>query len=102
MFNKSKTGKDYYENLKVVHGFTEKVIQERKQLRSSSNKDISRENENDDGSKKRQAFLDLLLNESENSEAGKLNDVELREEVDTFMFEVIFFKGIRCHESAGN
>lgn len=86
IFNNSKPGKDYYENLKVVHGFTEKVIQERKQLRNSS-MDASAQNENDDGSKKRQAFLDLLLNESENSEAGKLNDVELREEVDTFMFE---------------
>lgn len=69
--------------LRILHGYTNKVIRERKE---EKNNNIEKQNNEDDvGVKKRYAFLDLLL---EASEGGKvLSDEDIREEVDTFMFE---------------
>ncbi|KAJ9577095.1 hypothetical protein L9F63_006332, partial [Diploptera punctata] len=82
-------GKRYEECLRILHGFTNKVIQERKKLRkvTENNTTISNKEKEEEflGKKKRLAFLDLLL---ETSEGGKhLTDTDIREEVDTFMFE---------------
>lgn len=86
IFYLTEDGKRYNRAIKTLHSFTNKVIAERKasrQLEKSSGKD--RNEDESLGIKKRQAFLDLLL---EASEVGsKLTDVDLREEVDTFMFE---------------
>lgn len=80
--------------LKILHGFTDNVIQKRRQelLAISINNNKTAEeltNENDDiGIKSKSAFLDVLLQSKVN---GKLlQDFEVREEVDTFMFEVNF------------
>ena len=83
IFSITPAGFEFRKGLKTLHGYTNKVIKERKEERRSSNE---KERGDDDlGVKKRYAFLDLLL---EASEDGKvLSDEDIREEVDTFMFE---------------
>jgi len=72
--------------LKVLHGFTEKVIAEKKEEWQVEREEALEGNNNQDsGQKRRLAFLDLLL---ESSQGGTvLSDRDIREEVDTFMFE---------------
>lgn len=83
VYERSKLGADTRAALKILHEFTTKVIKDRKQARSlEEKKEIV---EDDVGSKKRIAFLDMLLDANEN-DAG-LTDIDIREEVDTFMFE---------------
>lgn len=80
--------RDYYKEknaLKILHGVTDSVIAEkRKQLQND--KKASNENNLEFGVKKRLAFLDLLMNIEIDGEP--LSDADIREEVDTFMFEV--------------
>ncbi|RLU27444.1 hypothetical protein DMN91_001248 [Ooceraea biroi] len=76
--------------LKVLHGFTEKIIAERKRYHESTDgRYLNFENEVEDdymmGSrKKRLAMLDLMIAASNNNQ---MSDSDIREEVDTFMFE---------------
>nr|XP_022918866.1 cytochrome P450 4c3-like [Onthophagus taurus] len=68
------------EALKVLHGYTNSVISKRKE-------ELLRENfvnENKEG-KQRMAFLDLLLHAK--IDGVPLSNEEIRQEVDTFMFE---------------
>ncbi|TMS35142.1 hypothetical protein L596_002602 [Steinernema carpocapsae] len=67
-------------NLKLVTDFTRHVIAERSEKFEKNKKAASEST----GGKRKQALLDLLLNVREE---GKLTDEDIREEVDTFMFE---------------
>jgi len=74
--------RDEQEALKVLHGFTDRVIKSRREqlLNGSRSKSVD---DDDIGSKKKMALLDLLL---EATVDGKpLTDSDIREEVDTFV-----------------
>ncbi len=75
---RTETGKRFYHCLEVLHSFTKEVIQNRKKTREENKR-------NGVVSSKRRAFLDLLLDANENKNI--LTDQDIREEVDTFMFE---------------
>ncbi|KAI4464332.1 cytochrome p450 family 4 [Holotrichia oblita] len=76
------------EHFEILHGFSEKVISDRKKLLKDKQDNKSHNNVIEEevlGLRKRLSFLDLLI---EASEDGKvLNDIDIRQEVDTFMFE---------------
>ncbi|GAB1862297.1 Cytochrome P450 4C1 [Camponotus japonicus] len=80
--------------LKILHGFTEKIIAERKLYHERTNDRYLHSFENNapeinddarsDIRKKQLAMLDLLIAASRKN---LLTDLDIREEVDTFMFE---------------
>ncbi|XP_026829551.1 cytochrome P450 4C1-like [Ooceraea biroi] len=76
--------------LKILHGFTEKIITERKRYHETTggrylNFENTAEFDDMTGSrKKRLAMLDLMIAASNNNQ---MSDSDIREEVDTFMFE---------------
>ncbi|KAI9564177.1 hypothetical protein GHT06_007915 [Daphnia sinensis] len=78
------------EALKILHGFTDGVIRKRKLERASHSLDkvtaLTNQYREDEFSpkKKRLALLDLLIDASKDGEV--LSDLDIREEVDTFMF----------------
>ncbi|XP_022784583.1 cytochrome P450 4V2-like [Stylophora pistillata] len=85
------SGREHNHCLQILHGFTNKVIDERIADRATKKNDPqSEECETEQGGegkfkrKRRLAFLDLLL---EAYDRGEISREGIREEVDTFMFE---------------
>lgn len=74
--------------LKVLHGFTDNVILARREdllkAKENSTKSVT-DDDNDVGCKKKMALLDVLLQSTING--LPLTNMDIREEVDTFMFE---------------
>ncbi|XP_006619840.1 cytochrome P450 4C1-like [Apis dorsata] len=92
-FNLSPQGWQQSRLLKILHNFTRKIIQERKEYHDQTNGRYLNDfheniNENDNNNdfrirRKRLAMLDLLIEAYRNN---KIDDEGIREEVDTFMF----------------
>lgn len=74
----SETYKTERGMLDVMHGFSDKVIAERKKTFDA--------NQNSYSARKKKAMLDLLLSAQQNGE--EIDDLGIREEVDTFLFGV--------------
>ncbi|KAG9335987.1 hypothetical protein JZ751_003386, partial [Albula glossodonta] len=74
-------GREHNKSLKVLHSFTESVINERAEYIAY----IESDSESDQGMKKRRAFLDMLLKTTD-EDGNKLTHKDIQEEVDTFMF----------------
>ncbi|XP_046449677.1 LOW QUALITY PROTEIN: cytochrome P450 4C1-like [Daphnia pulex] len=85
MYHLTPKGREHMKLLKQIHGFTSKVIRERKE--EIAREEIQKENDDGapDGIKKRRAFLDLMLLSVK--DGVELSDLDIRNEVDTFMFE---------------
>lgn len=72
--------------LRTIHGYTTSVIEKRKkELEENANYNAIDAKTNDNRARKRLAFLDLLLQCE--LDGKPLTNEEIREEVDTFMFE---------------
>lgn len=88
LFSLSPLGQRQGKALCVLHNFSLDVIRKRRETRKIFGvKTVTEEVSEDDmkGSKKRMAMLDLLLTAEEE---GSIDENGIREEVDTFMFEV--------------
>lgn len=95
MFKLSSKSHEFKHHLDVLHGFSRKVIKERKQLLKTTQKDKSKTQPVEDevlGKKNRKSFLDMLLEVSNDGQV--LSDQDIAEEVDTFMFEVLLMRSI--------
>ncbi|CAG5059001.1 unnamed protein product [Parnassius apollo] len=86
VFYQTTLGKQFVKCLNTVHSFADNVIMKRKRkIIQNDSSLIQNFDENaDEDTKKRLAFLDLLI-EAENK--GEINMEGIREEVNTFMFE---------------
>uniref|UniRef100_A0A3Q1I386 Cytochrome P450 4V2 n=1 Tax=Anabas testudineus TaxID=64144 RepID=A0A3Q1I386_ANATE len=81
VYNYFGEGRDHDKTLKILHSFTYKVIHERAESISSTESD----SDSDKGTRKRRAFLDMLL-KTTYEDGNRMSHEDIQEEVDTFMF----------------
>ncbi|KAM4807534.1 cytochrome P450 4V2-like [Rhinophrynus dorsalis] len=88
VYSRLNVGKQHDKNLKILHSFTDKTIQERAEEMKKADLNLKQESSDSDSKKpkKRSAFLDMLLRATDDT-GNTLSYKEIREEVDTFMFE---------------
>ncbi|KAK2552814.1 Cytochrome P450 4V2 [Acropora cervicornis] len=90
LYSWTPSGREHDKCLQIIHGFTNKVIDERIAERAAKKTHSQEQKQEDDAEesefRKRKflAFLDLLLDAYDN---GEISREGIREEVDTFMFE---------------
>jgi len=84
IFSFTPCGRNMSKCLDTIHGFTQKVIKERKAAINKEPDNIDKSEVDDIGKKPRLSFLDLLLTSAR--EGNGLTDQDIRDEVDTFMF----------------
>ena len=88
IYGLTKDSKVFKESLKIMHDFTDDVIKKRKAEIEAKYKGITivNNNQNFDESKKREPFMDTLIHEHIKN-PDNMSLINIREEVDTFMFE---------------
>jgi len=84
IFNISQNGRNFNKSLKILHTFTENVIKEKRTKHENHNSLTAEEISL--GKKRVESFLDLLIGIS-NKTPEEMTDSDIREEVDTFLFE---------------
>ncbi|GAB1598778.1 cytochrome P450 4V2 isoform X1 [Argonauta hians] len=84
LFNLHPMAEEMAKCLKYLHDFTDKVIEDRLAIHLEERKKNSNDDKEEKYGKKKMAFLDTLLDKLNDGEITKRN---IREEVDTFMFE---------------
>lgn len=85
MFKQTAEGKEFVKILDTAHSFADKVILDRKASRAQNKTEEVSTADAEFGTKKRLAMLDLLL---EAEAKGEIDITGIRDEVNTFMFEV--------------
>uniref|UniRef100_A0A1B6CLP6 Cytochrome P450 n=1 Tax=Clastoptera arizonana TaxID=38151 RepID=A0A1B6CLP6_9HEMI len=84
-YSLTSTGKRFAKSIQNLHMFTNKVVQDKRLTLQNGNTKTAVQEDSSIGIKKKQCFLDLLLERSDR--LNILTDEEVREEVDTFIFQ---------------